>query len=251
MIIFQELNQLDVLLSLADVSKRLDKIGHDRNFTSHLTVFECLSKGNIRSLPGRIVDRFLEVLPSIHDQIKWLNLEATYMERILLATDYPSLYGLGLYGIDIKKAISFFTEDNVFARRVGNQISYLVIDMVPNNEMSSRYLHNIVFTDVFTMFINLQYLKFYPSSLAFHGLIFDKSLPTFVSSTLLELHVNVHSFTDCLYLLDGRFKQLRNCHVNIFHIKSTSLTIANEEKLPNLRCFSIRSIMRTHVYDEL
>ncbi|CAF3296499.1 unnamed protein product [Rotaria socialis] len=182
MIIFQELNQLDVLLSLADVSKRLDKIGHDRNFTSHVTLFESLSKSNIRSLPGRIVDRFLEILPSIQDQIKWLNLETTYMERILLATDYPSLYGLGLYGIDIKNAISLFTKDNVFTRRVGNQISYLVIDMVPNNEMSSRYLHNIVFTDVFTMFINLQYLKFYPSSLAFHGLIFDISPPTCVYS---------------------------------------------------------------------
>ncbi|CAM4942764.1 unnamed protein product [Rotaria socialis] len=258
MIIFQELNQLDVLLSLADVSKRLDKIGHDRNFTSHVTLFESLSKSNIRSLPGRIVDRFLEILPSIQDQIKWLNLETTYMERILLATDYPSLYGLGLY------------EDNVFTRRVGNQISYLVIDMVPNNEMSSRYLHNIVFTDVFTMFINLQYLKFYPSSLAFHGLIFDISPPTCVYSRdaekitfpnprvdptaadrAMELHVNVQSFTDCRYLLDGRFQQLRNFHVNIFHIKSTNLTIANEEKLPNLRCFSIRSFMRTHVYDEL
>ncbi|CAF3501745.1 unnamed protein product, partial [Rotaria sp. Silwood2] len=32
------------------------------------------------------------------------------MERILLATNYPNLHGLGLYGIDVEKALSLFNE---------------------------------------------------------------------------------------------------------------------------------------------
>jgi hypothetical protein len=31
------------------------------------------------------------------------------MECILLATNYPNLYGLGVYGIDAEKAISLYT----------------------------------------------------------------------------------------------------------------------------------------------
>ncbi|CAF3039770.1 unnamed protein product [Rotaria sp. Silwood2] len=251
MIIFQKLNHLDVLLSLTHVNKRLNKIAHDQNFTSHVTLYECLSNNKIRRLPDQIVDRFFEILPSIHHKIKWLDLETIYMERILLATNYPNLYGLGLYGIDIKKSISIFTDDNIFTHTVANQISSFVIDFVTNNGLSSRYLDNIVFTNIFTMFTNLEYLKFYPSSIGFYQLTFDISPPTVMSSTLLELHISVYYFTDCLYLLDGRFQQLRTFHVNIFHIKFTSLTIANEEKLRNLRCFSLCSFMRTHVYDEL
>jgi hypothetical protein len=77
------------------------------------------------------------------------------------------------------------------------------------------------------MFINLQYLKFGPSSISYQQLSFGMSPPTVISSNLLELHVRVDCFTDCLYLLDGRFNQLHTFHVNIGSISSNTLTINN------------------------
>ncbi|CAF3857448.1 unnamed protein product [Rotaria sordida] len=74
---------------------------------------------------------------------------------------------------------------------------------------------------------------------------------TVLSSNLLELHVHVLNFADCLYLLDGRFNQLHTFHVNISYISSNTLTINNTEKLPNLRCFSLYCDIRTYDYDEL
>lgn len=37
----------------------------------------------------------------------------------------------------------------------------------------------------------------------------------FLSSNLTELHTNVDTFTDCLFLLDGRFKQLHTLFINV------------------------------------
>ncbi len=43
MIIFQKLNNLEVLYSFQGVNQRLNKIVHDLIFTSHLTFFQYLS----------------------------------------------------------------------------------------------------------------------------------------------------------------------------------------------------------------
>ncbi|CAM4927028.1 unnamed protein product [Rotaria socialis] len=111
------------------------------------------------------------------------------------------------------------------------------------------------------MFENLQYFIFERTS-------------TFMSSILVELHVNVVHFTDCLYLLDGRFNKLRTLHVNIDWIAHSTLIIddmvdyfnkyvitSNEIipvvftfrriYLPNLECFSRHYLVLTSDYDEL
>ena len=62
----------------------------------------------------------------------------------------------------------------------------------------------------------------------FHQISFDISPPSVFSSTLLELHVSLSSFTDCLYLLDGRFNRLHTFHVRIPQIAASTLTIKNE-----------------------
>ncbi|CAF5133013.1 unnamed protein product, partial [Rotaria sp. Silwood1] len=112
-------------------------------------------------------------------------------------------------------------------------------------------MSTIVFPHIFTMFINLQYLNFGISSTFYETLSFGMSPPSFTSSNLLQLHVRVDYFTDCLYLLDGRFNQLHTFNVNIDIICSTTLTINNKEKLPNLICFSLYCGMRTRDYDKL
>ncbi|CAF3245281.1 unnamed protein product, partial [Rotaria sp. Silwood2] len=56
-----------------------------------------------------MLDRFcLQILPAIHHHIKWLNLESSSMKSILRATNYPNLYGLGLFDIDTETARYLF-----------------------------------------------------------------------------------------------------------------------------------------------
>jgi hypothetical protein len=108
--ILRKLSNIEVLHSFIGVNKRLNRIAHDSIFVNNLTLFERSLNGSIHPLPYSRLERFfVEILPSIHHRIQWLNLESTPMESILLATDYPSLHGLGLYGIDVEKALSLFT----------------------------------------------------------------------------------------------------------------------------------------------
>jgi hypothetical protein len=105
----------------------------------------------------------------------------------------------------------------------------LVIDITkhfPQNWLEDMNI--LIFTQIFTMFPNLQYLNFCPSSILYQRLSFGASPPTIISSTLLELRVCLHDFADCLHLLDGRFNQLHTLHVYIFFMSSSDTTINNE-----------------------
>ncbi|CAF1487412.1 unnamed protein product [Rotaria sordida] len=236
--ILKKLYNVEVLYSLIGVNKRFNTIAHDSTFASYLTLF-CKQDDLISPLPDPMLDRFCsQILPSIHYKVKSLKLESTSMERILLTTNYPNLYELGLYGIDVEKAMSLFIDDTTFIHVNKGQISSLVIDINKNKkQILVLNVSGIVFAHIFTMFINLQYLNFGPSSISYQQLTFDMSPSTVLSSNLLELHVHVLNFADCLYLLDGRFNQLHTFHVNISYISSNTLTINNTEKLPNLRYF--------------
>ncbi|CAF1492795.1 unnamed protein product [Rotaria sordida] len=251
-LILKKLCNVEVLYTLIDVNKRLNAIAHDSTFANHLTLL-CKQDDLISPLPDPMLDRFCsQILLSIHYKVKSLKLESTSMERILLTTNYPNLYELGLYGIDVEKAMSLFIDDTTFIHVNKGQISSLVIDINKNKkQILVLNVSGIVFAHIFTMFINLQYLNFGPSSISYQQLTFDMSPSTVLSSNLLELHVHVLNFADCLYLLDGRFNQLHTFHVNISYISSNTLTINNTEKLPNLRCFSLYCDIRTYDYDEL
>jgi hypothetical protein len=110
MIIFKKLYNFEVLYSLIDINDRLNKIALDSIFTSDLTLMRYVSVDSICPLSNPILDRLCsQVLPHIHHKIKRLNLELTSIKRILRATNYPNLYGIGLYNINIKTAQSFFT----------------------------------------------------------------------------------------------------------------------------------------------
>ncbi|CAF0988982.1 unnamed protein product [Rotaria magnacalcarata] len=109
-IILKKLAKVEVLYSLFDVNKRLNKISHDTVFTNDLPTLMSASDDLIYSLPDQILDRFCSyILPKIHEKIEWLHLESRSMERILLATNYPNLYGISLHNIQPKTAINLFT----------------------------------------------------------------------------------------------------------------------------------------------
>jgi hypothetical protein len=110
MIIFKHFTNDEVLYSLISLNKRLNTFAHDSTFTSHLTLMRCFPNNSIHPLSDTVLDRFiLQILPSIHHKIQWLDIESSSIERILLSTNYPNLYGLGLFNLEIEKAKHLFT----------------------------------------------------------------------------------------------------------------------------------------------
>jgi hypothetical protein len=101
-----KLTNIEVLYSLIGVNIRLDKLSSDAMFTEHLTLMKRSTNDIISSLDSSMLDRFCsEILPRINRQIKWLNLESLSMKCILLAADYPNLYGLSLFNIDYETVV--------------------------------------------------------------------------------------------------------------------------------------------------
>ncbi|CAF4149300.1 unnamed protein product, partial [Rotaria magnacalcarata] len=74
-----------------------------------LSLMTCFTNGSKYPLPNPMLDRFcFKILPEIHHKIRWLKLKSLSMKRILLATNYPNLYGLGLYELAEEITMSFF-----------------------------------------------------------------------------------------------------------------------------------------------
>ncbi|CAF3082047.1 unnamed protein product, partial [Rotaria sp. Silwood2] len=99
--------------------------------------------------------------------------------------------------------------NNSFLNIYTKQITSFIIRF---NNKSQRLLSNllpVIFTLIFEMFTKLDYLNF-TANLGDHQQIsFEiSSPPSIVSANLLKLNINMDSFNDCLYLLDGRFKNL-------------------------------------------
>ena len=120
MIIFKKLDNITLLYSLSGVSIRLNKIVHDFIFTNRLTLLifvpirliklTSASVYYIYSLPPPIFDRYcLHILPKIHENVRWLDLESSSMERILRATNYPNLSGIAFYNIQVETAMHIFS----------------------------------------------------------------------------------------------------------------------------------------------
>ncbi|CAF0900410.1 unnamed protein product [Rotaria sp. Silwood1] len=176
LLIFKKLDNIEVLYSFIGVNKRFNKLVHDSIFTNHLTITRYSSNGSFDRLDNQILARFCsQILPSIHHKIKWLDIESSFMEDVLLCTSYPNLCGLDLHNIEKDIALRIFT----------------------------------------------------------------------------ELHVKLENFTDCLYLLDGRFDSLQKLSVNIYNILSSQIIIDNKKQLPNLKLFSLYSERDTDMYNEL
>ncbi|UJR11014.1 hypothetical protein I4U23_015198 [Adineta vaga] len=249
--IFKKLSNVVLLYSLIRISARLNKIAHDSIFTKRLALMTLTPNGCVYPLADPILDRFCSyILPEIHKNIEWLELESSSMERILLATNYLNLSKLGIYKIEAERAIHLFSDETLFKCTLKKQISALVIDTY-GQERTIEKAHKLLFTHILTTFTNLQYLSFGPSSYSYQQLSFNISSTSVFSSTLLELHVCLKHFNDCLYLLDGRLNQLQTFHVKVQFITISRLAINNKHKLPNLRSFSLYCDISTDLYDEL
>jgi hypothetical protein len=88
-----------------------------------------------------------------------------------------------------------------------------------------------IFLNILLIFTNIRHLKFYSSACTGTSYIsFANQFPTFSSSTLIELHMNVYRLDDCLFLIDGRLNQLRILFLTTFYIfplESTNINKVN------------------------
>lgn len=120
-------------------------------------------------------------------------------------------------------------EENRFIY-IFKQITRLVITFDNKKKYLPKEERINVFTHILSVFNNIHYLKLYgPSESCVHQFSFEDRSPTFFSSTLKELHIHVLWFSDCLYLLDGRFNQLQTLIVTIDSIVSQKSTINNNK----------------------
>jgi len=97
-----------------------------------------------------------------------------------------------------------------------------------NHDEFTMNMRANLFTYILTMFTNLRHFKFYQNLNNPTGFVLFNDRSSMFSSTLVELHINMYLFSDCLYLLDGRFNQLRILFVNVFHIWPLRSTINNK-----------------------
>jgi hypothetical protein len=118
----------------------------------------------------------------------------------------------------------FYLDESSLVSINKNQILALVIERNTYGEtISTNKVNATILTQIFTTFSNLQYLNICPSSFWNNRLSFLYPPANINSSTLLELHVRLYQFSDCLYILDGRFNALHTLHIDIWRICSSDL----------------------------
>ncbi|CAF1036254.1 unnamed protein product [Rotaria sordida] len=137
LIIFQKLNNIDVLYSLHGVNKQLNKIIRDPIFTTSLNFVKWSSNKFLNKLSSNVIlNRFcLQILPDISIKIKWFHLESSSIKRILRAANYPNLYGLDLYNMKEKTARRLFIVQSIsqFVYLIDgrfNQLHTLIVDLI-------------------------------------------------------------------------------------------------------------------------
>ncbi|CAF1499066.1 unnamed protein product [Rotaria sordida] len=243
-------------------NEEFDILLQDNIFTNTLNLISRSSIGdnNISSIDDRIFDRFcIDILPKIHHNVKHLIIESMFMGRILLAGNYPNLTSLRLFNFGQHIALNYFTDESIFQHIFKYQITELILENNNNNNncnsieeriLSKEYIEN-VYVSILTLFKNLKYLSIVGSSMINHPSLSICHLPstTFISSILTKLCINVTSLDDCLYLLDGRLKQLTIFIVQIDYIDNNSSTIHNTNDLSNLKYFSLTCYDLTNEYD--
>ena len=99
--IMSKISNLDVLYSLMDVNKKLDRLACDIVHTQSIDFVRTTSNDEIYSLSEQILDRFCQnILPRIHKNIQCLTLESSSINRIFHSTHYPKLFKLILPELD-------------------------------------------------------------------------------------------------------------------------------------------------------
>ncbi|UJR29663.1 hypothetical protein I4U23_017211 [Adineta vaga] len=243
--IFNKLNMIDVLCSLVDVNKRFNRLILDPFYISNLdmSIKSSLLERTSRLDIEKIGKLFKKILPRISDHIQKLAIPSCSIEYII-NIDYPQLYSLTLVNVEPQKLLEHLTEETTVFHLLNNQIRHLRVDILSDQNESN------IFLLILNVGKHLTDMMFHHrfSSECLGNTSFDLSR-SHISSTLTKLTINVTSFDDCFYLLDGRLEYLTILIIDIKKISYSALTINNTVKLFKLKQFSLTSHRLTHYYD--
>ncbi|CAF4786337.1 unnamed protein product, partial [Rotaria sp. Silwood2] len=251
--ILNKMNMVDVLYSLVDVNQRFDRLVLDSLYVCHLNFTNKSLLNRNSAIAKQVLDRICEkIFPRIYHKINKLTVQSLSMERILRTMNYPQLHSLSLVNFKQKILLQHLTGDTILCRLLNNQITHLNVEI---NDDITRDLSNENESNMFELIlslgeclIDLTFSQWFPNR--------DFEIPTLnitstscVSSILTKLNIEVNTFDDCLYLLDGHFQCLSTLIINIFEIFDSSANIDNTKKLRKLKCFSLTSECYTQFYD--
>ncbi|CAF4270800.1 unnamed protein product, partial [Rotaria magnacalcarata] len=198
--ILKKLNNMDVLYSLLDVNDgQLDILAQEKTFTN------VLDFGHTDNIS--LIDRFcIYILPRICHNIEYFILEPVFMERILLAAVYPNLAELKLFNFEQQIVSTYFTDESLLRSVFQQQITSLILvndDKGAIIGSLNEYTRNI-YVHILNFFKNLTHLNIIGPNI---------------------MLCPVENFDDCLYLLDGRLKQLTTFNVNVYSIDTSSTIV--------------------------
>ncbi|CAM4829601.1 unnamed protein product [Rotaria magnacalcarata] len=152
------------------------------------------------------------------------------MERVLHNINFPQLYSLTLLDFSENVLFNHSTSNKILRKLLIEQIAHLKVDINYEPVEPSSETLAMMFALILSLckqLIKLNFCKW------FHRAIFctfNLSSIDFKSLTLTTLKMNVKSFDDCLYLLDGRLNCLSKLIIGIKIIADTSGTIDNTKK---------------------
>ncbi|CAM4870442.1 unnamed protein product [Rotaria socialis] len=218
---------VDVLYSFVDINQRFDQLVFDPFYIRNLNMTFMTMKSfydRMYSINNHVFDKICKnVLPKIYHQINELIVEQNSMERVLHNINYPQLYSLTLLGFSENVLFNHLTSNKILRQLLIEQIAHLKVDI--NDEPGEPSSETLAM--MFALILSL-------------------------CKQLIKLNfLNVKSFDDCLYLLDGRLNCLTKLIIGIKIIADTSGTIDNTKKLPKLKHFSLMSYRHTLLYDSL
>ncbi|CAF2919463.1 unnamed protein product [Rotaria sp. Silwood2] len=249
--IFNKLNMVDMLYSLVDVNQRFDRLALDSLYIHHFDLV--IKRDDIHnfSVDTHIIDRICsKILPRINDKVTKFTLEPLSMERVFSTVHYPQLYSLSFVNFQ-PKILSQYLSDKTMIRLLENQITHITVDIkIENVEKTNRSESNTLLTILFVSkcLSDLTYLQ--KSSGKYITILSSNiSYTHCLSSTLTKLTINVNTFDDCLYLLNGCLPSLSTLIIRISQINRSSSMIDNTKKLVKLKCFSLATDWRTFYYD--
>ncbi|CAF3492767.1 unnamed protein product [Rotaria socialis] len=254
-IIFNKLNMVDVLYSFVGINQRFDQLVFDPFYIRNLNMTFVTMKSfydRMYSINNHVLDKICKnVLPKMYHQINELIVEQNSMERVIHNINYPQLYSLTLLDFSKNALFNHLTSNKILRKLLIEQITHLKVDInyesvEPSSETLAKMFALIL--SLCKQLIKLNFCKWIHRALY---CTFKLSPINFRSSTLTALKVNVKSFDDCLYLLDGRLNCLSKLSIGITIIADTSGTIDNTKKLPKLKHFSLMSYPHILLYDSL
>ncbi|CAF1415750.1 unnamed protein product [Adineta steineri] len=250
LIIMNKLGSMNVLYSLLNTNRRLDQMARSINNTKFIDFSIELSDGQFSSIDNIKLDRFCEkILPEIHHKIVGVTFELAYMERILLAHQYPNLTTIVIVTFSTDILLDYLTKESAIARLFKEQIKQITVKSekkVFTNQSATDACARILSICRKCTYLDMnQCITNRSSTISLH----DRFSNICYSSCLHTLLINVKNFEDCLCLVDGRLNQLSSLTVKITFIKRSAVIDNNQKILSNLKEFSLICYCFTTAYN--